>query len=206
MIVWRERLRDNRGVTAVEFSMVAPVMVLLMMGLGDLGYQIYVKELLTGAIQKAARDSTIRGAASRTAEIDATVVGMMHSVMKQPVASCARSPAAGTYCSSRLAYATFNAVGPERFEDRNGDNLYNAGECYTDVNGNHRWDAQPGRVGQGNANEVTLYSISLTYPRLFPLPALIGAASTQTIAVQTLLKNQPYLTQTTVDAAERLCN
>ena len=55
--------RDRRGVTIVEFAMVAPVLSLLMMGLGDMLYQMYVKEMLTGSVQKAARDSGIQGGA-----------------------------------------------------------------------------------------------------------------------------------------------
>lgn len=198
-------MRDANGVTAIEFSMVAPVMVVLMLGLGDLGQQIYVQELLTGSLQKAARDSTLQGATDRIGEIDGAVLAMLRPVVKQPAASCALKPAAGTYCSSRFAYATFGAVGPERFEDRNANNQRDAGECFIDVNGNQQWDAQPGRAGQGGADDVTLYTISITYRRLFPFAPLIGASSTQTVAAQTLLKNQPYTRQTMVHTAARLC-
>lgn len=197
--------RDRRGVTAVEFGMVIPVMAMLMMGLGDLLYQSYVKELLTGSIQKAARDATIQGGAQQTDAIDAKVLTVMSSIMKQPTQSCATSPAARTYCSTRLSYATFTAVGPEPFDDTNGNNLHDPGECYTDVNGNGRWDAEPGASGQGGANDVALYTMRITYPRLFPLASLIGLSSNQTVTAQTLLKNQPYATQA-VTVAARLCN
>ena len=63
--------RDRRGVTAIEFAFVAPVMCLLLLGLCDLTYQSYVQSIVTGALQKAGRDSTIQGAASRGAAIDA---------------------------------------------------------------------------------------------------------------------------------------
>jgi hypothetical protein len=125
--------------------------------------------------------------------------------MRQPTPSCAASPAAGTYCSKRLSYASFGAVGPERFDDDNGNNQRDPGECYTDVNGNGQWDAEPGAAGQGGANDVTLYSMQITYPRLFPVAKLLGVTATQTIAVQTLLKNQPYATQAAATAT-RLCN
>ena len=58
--------RDRRGVTVVEFALVAPVMLLMIMGLGELAYEGYVESVLTGAVQKAGRDSTIQGAAART--------------------------------------------------------------------------------------------------------------------------------------------
>lgn len=201
----RRCLRDRRGVTIVEFAVVAPALCLLMIGLGDLLYQVYVKELLTGSVQKAARDSAIQGGAQQTAAIDAKVLAMMGSIMKAPTASCATPAAPGTYCSTRLSYASFSAVGPEPFDDNNGNNQRDAGECYTDVNGNGQWDAEPGATGQGGANDVTLYTMRITYPRLFPVARMIGASPNQTVTVQTLLKNQPYATQAGATAT-RLCN
>lgn len=200
------RLRDDRrGVTLVEFAIVFPVMALMMMGLGDMLYQMYVKELLAGAIQKAARDSAIQGGAQQTATIDARVLQTMTGVMRMPTPSCADAPASGTYCATRLSYATFGAVGPEPFDDPNGNNMRDAGECYSDVNGNGRWDAEPGAAGQGGANDVTLYRMRITYPRIFPIARLIGAAPYLTVSAETLLKNQPYATQT-APTIQRLCN
>ena len=54
--------RDRRGVTVVEFAFVLPVMLVLMMGMMELGYQAYVQSVITGAVQKAGRDSGIQGA------------------------------------------------------------------------------------------------------------------------------------------------
>ena len=62
--------RNSRGVTVVEFAIVAPVMMMLLMGLSDLAYQIYAQSILNGALQKAGRDATIQGAANNTAAID----------------------------------------------------------------------------------------------------------------------------------------
>ncbi len=205
MIAALARLRrDRRGVTVVEFAIVVPAMALMMMGLGDLLYQMYVKELLTGSIQKAARDSTIQGGAQQIATIDGKVLGMMGSIMRVPTPSCATTPASGTYCSSRLSYASFMAVGPERFDDTNGNNRRDPGECFTDVNGNGQWDLEPGVAGQGGANDVTLYSMRITYSRLFPVARLLGVSDTQSVKVETLLKNQPYATQV-ASASGRIC-
>lgn len=200
----RRLLRDRQGATIVEFAIVVPVMMITMMGLGDLLYQMYVKELLNGAIQKAARDSAIQGGAQQTAAIDAKVLTTISGIMRMPTSSCASVPAAGTYCSTRLSYATFGSVGPEPFDDNNSNNQRDAGECYTDVNGNGQWDAEPGTSGQGGANDVALYTMRITYTRLFPVARLLGAGATQTITAQTVLKNQPYATQVTPNVS-RLC-
>jgi hypothetical protein len=192
------RLRaDRRGVTVVEFALIAPVMCLMMMGLGDLLYQMYAKELLEGSIQKAARDSAIQGGAQQTAEIDNDVLEIMSAIMPRPTASCAASPAAGTFCSTRKSYEVFSAAGPEPFNDDNNNGQRNSTECYQDLNKNGSWDVSPGpgTAGQGGANDVTLYTIKITYARIFPVPQLFGWNANNTVAAQALLKNQPYATR-----------
>lgn len=175
--------REQRGAAVVEFAIVAPVMLLTLMGLGDLTYQIYTQSVLDGAVQKAARDSGIEG--SSTATIDTAV----QTVVKQV------APRA-TFVSTRKNYDSFSEVAPEPFTDTNRNGVRDPGECFTDENGNGTWDADPGLSGQGGASAVTLYTMSATYPRVFPVAGLFGWPSTQTISASTLLKNQPYATQT----------
>ncbi|MFW2853152.1 TadE/TadG family type IV pilus assembly protein [Sphingomonas sp. TX0543] len=182
--LFRRLSRDRRGVTIVEFALVAPVMLILLMGLGDMLYQGYVQSVLTGAVQKAARDATIQGNAQNTAALDAKVTSMVQYI----------APAA-TFASSRKSYAYFGAAAPEPFIDTNGNGVRDPGECYTDINGNKAWDADPGATGQGGANDATMYTMTVTYPRLFPVASLIGWPSTLTISAMTFLKNQPYATQ-----------
>jgi Flp pilus assembly protein TadG len=192
------RLRDDsRGVTVIEFAIVAPVMLVLMMGLGDLIYQQYAQSILSGALQKAARDSGIEGGAASTTTIDGKVIAMVSQIMKTPTNNCAASAPAGTWCATRKSYDNFSEVAPEPFTDTNKNGKRDAGECFTDENGNGTWDADPGSDGQGGASAVTLYTMSITYPRLFPVAGLLGWANSQTISSTTLLKNQPYATQTT---------
>ncbi|THD36527.1 MAG: pilus assembly protein [Sphingomonas sp.] len=173
--------RDTRGAAIVEFAIVAPVLMTMVLGLCDLSYQVYAKAILNGAMQKAARDSAIQGGANNTAALDAKVTAMVQNIAKN-----------ATIVFTRKNYDSFSVIKPEPFTDTNGNGVRDAGECYTDINGNSQWDADPGVNGQGGANDVTLYTATVTYPRLFPL---FGA--TQTITANTLLKNQPYASQTT---------
>ncbi len=53
--------RSERGATIVEFAIVAPVMLLLIMMMGELCYRHYVQAILTGSMAKAGRDSAIEG-------------------------------------------------------------------------------------------------------------------------------------------------
>ncbi|MEO5493383.1 MAG: TadE/TadG family type IV pilus assembly protein [Sphingomonas sp.] len=186
----RSLRRDTRGATIVEFALVSPVMILMMMGLGDLGYQVYAQSILNGAMQKAARDSSIQGGANATAIIDNKVSAMVRNIAQN-----------ATIAFTRKNYDSFSVIKPEPFVDTNGNGVRNAGECYTDINANNQWDSDPGENGQGGANDVTVYTATVTYPHLFPVTGLLGWPSTQTIVASTLLKNQPYASQTTVTPA-----
>ena len=177
---------DRRGAVLVEFALLTPLMLLMLMGLGDMLYQVYTQSILNGELQKAARDSGIEGGAASTSTIDAKVQTMVKKI----------APGA-TFTSTRKSYDSFSEVAPEPFTDTNGNGVRDPGECFTDENGNGTWDQDPGAAGQGGASAVTVYTMTATYPRLFPVAGLFGWPTTQTVSATTLLKNQPYATQTT---------
>ncbi|WP_375391398.1 TadE/TadG family type IV pilus assembly protein [uncultured Sphingomonas sp.] len=191
--------RDRRGAALVEFAIVAPVMLLMIMGLGDILYQVYAQSILSGELQKAARDSGIEGGAANAATFDAKVVARLTPLMRNFNNDCGTGTTTGVvWCSTRKSYDTFSEVKPEPFVDTNNNGIRDPGECFTDVNGNGTWDADPGTTGQGGASAVTLYTIRVTYPRLFPVAGLLGWSTRQTISATTLLKNQPYATQNVI--------
>lgn len=180
--------RERRGTSLTEFGLLAPVMIALWMGLGDILYQAYLQSVLNGAVQKAGRDSGIEGAPTST--LDSRVQTAVRQLSKT-----------ATFVSTRRNYDTFTEVAPEPFVDTNGNGVRDPGECFTDQNINGIWDADPGAAGQGGAGAVTLYTMTVTYPRLFPVWGFFpGATRTQSISASTLLKNQPYATQSTTTA------
>lgn len=193
------RRGDTRAATVIEFAIVSPVMMMMIMGLGDVLYQIYAQSLLNGALQKAGRDSSIQGGDILGSTLDGKVVSIVGTIVKNPANSCAAAPSGATWCSTRRNYDNFTEVAPEPFTDTNGNGQRDPGECFSDVNNNGTWDADPGANGgfggQGGASAVTLYTMRITYPRLFPVAGLLGWSSTATIKATTLLKNQPYATQ-----------
>ena len=179
---------DRRGATIIEFVIILPVLMMLLMGLCDLMYQIYAQAILEGAVQKAGRDSAIEGGADSTGTIDAAVLDQMRALVNIT-----------DYDSVRRSYQTFSSIKPEVFTDANGNNRYDSGECFDDINGNGVWDADPGVRSQGGADDVTLYTFSVTYARVFPVMSLLGRSADVTLTAQTLLKNQPYQQQSTTE-------
>lgn len=180
------RLRvEVRGVVIVEFAMVAPALLLTIMGIFDLGYNIYAATMLQGAIQHAARNSTIEGADQRLGQIDAAVTRAVHDLVPR-----------ADITFSRRAYANFSDVArPEDYTDANGDGSCNNGEPFEDANRNGSWDNDRGLTGQGGARDAVLYTVEVTYPRGFPVARLIGLPDTVTTSASTVLRNQPYKLQ-----------
>lgn len=176
-------LRDERGATIVEFALIAPVLLLTVLGIFDLGHNMYTTSMLQGAIQQAARNSTIEGSASRTDALDGIVTEAVHAI----------SPDA-TLQFQRAAYASFSDVSrPEDYTDVDNDGACNNGEPFEDVNGNGAWDADRGVAGQGGARDAVLYSVTISYPRLFPVARFIpGQSDNFTMVAKTVLRNQPY--------------
>jgi Flp pilus assembly pilin Flp len=174
--------RDDRGATAVEFAVIAPALLMLILGLLDLSYNIYATSVLEGAIQEAGRNSTIEGAEGRGLAIDNGVRERVVTIV--PNAAIA---------FDRRAYIDYSDIGrPETFNDLNGDGICNDGEPFEDVNGNGVWDSDRGRDDMGGARDAVLYTVTVAYPRAFPLMKLLGFESTVTARARTVLRNQPY--------------
>jgi hypothetical protein len=178
-------LRARDGAALLEFALVAPVALLMAMALCDIAYQLYLQSVLAGLVQKVGRDSTIQGA--NTATLDATMLATMQTINNN-LAYATGSP-------TRESYATFSTIAPEPFTDTNRNGIRDAGECYTDVNGNSQWDADAGIAGNGGAGDMVIYTASMTYPHLFPFAAWLGWSPRATITATTILKNQPYAAQ-----------
>lgn len=176
----------RRGVTVVEFAVVAPVLCLLLIGAFDIGHTLYMKAAVNGALQKAARDSTLESGteAERQAEIDARVTANVHVL----------APGADVAFTRRV-YRTFSAASAARAEDytdTNRNNTCDQGEPYEDANHNSFWDRDGGAAGQGGAKDAVVYTATITYPHMFPLYRFIGGSSQAVIKASTVLRNQPY--------------
>lgn len=188
---FKQLVRDERGVTVVEFALVAPALLVLVLGVFDLAYNVYTNGMVNGAIQRAARGSTIEGAAGNQSKLDSIVTSEVRSVTPN-----------ATLSFERKAYASFSDVGrPEDFTDRDNDGLCNNGEPYEDANRNGRWDTDAGSAGFGGARDAVLYTVTVTYPRLVPIAAFIpGQNKNFTLKSRSVLRNQPYGAQDAVTA------
>lgn len=174
--------RDNEGMAIVEFAVVAPVFLIMLMGVFDVGHTLYTSSIVQGTMQKAGRDFTLENAGSRTDEIDAFVRARVEQIA--PTAEV-------TF--ERKSYLDFGDVGrPEHWDDINDDGECNNNEPFDDANGNGQWDTDRGADGNGGARDAVLYTTSVTYPRFFPMAGLIGIDENVRLEASTVLRNQPF--------------
>lgn len=178
----RRLRRSEQGNAIVEFALTAPVFLLILMGIFDYSWQIYGKQVLQGAVSKAARDATLEGNALNQTALDEKV--------RQKVLKVFRN---GQVTFVRKAYDSYSEVGePEAFTDSNNNSRYDSGECFEDVNGNNSWDADRGQTGNGGAEDVVLYTATLEIERVLPVWNMLGQSQRSRMEATTVLRNQPY--------------
>jgi Flp pilus assembly protein TadG len=173
--------RNRRGVAAVELALVALPMMMVIMVFFDFGHRMYVDSALQGALQDAARQATIGDRTS--AQVDQIVYDQMSPLMKP-----------SNIAIVRKSYRQFAGVGkPETLvDDKNGNGKYDLHDCWTDTNPNGFFDTDSGASGMGEADDVFLYQVTVTYDRIVPLFNMLGWSNTVTTTMRTMMRNQPY--------------
>lgn len=180
---------DARGATILEFGLIAPVLCVMLLGSLDFGHTLYMQGVLQGAVQKAARDGTLETAAGSTS----TDRDAIDNVVRKQLLALNSS---ATITFNRRFYRSFTlaaAAQAETFTDTNGDGLCDDGEPFDDRNSNGVRDSDGGdSVDHAGARDDVLYTVTVSYPRMFPLDKLIGLSSTVNLKASTVLANQPY--------------
>ncbi|TAD73627.1 MAG: pilus assembly protein [Sphingomonadales bacterium] len=195
-ILLRQLRADRSGATLVEFAFVAPVLLMMIMGLFDIAHTQYTASVLHGAMQKAGRDLTLESANSQETSIDTRVADQVRSVM----------PNGADITFEKVSHFDFADIGePEEFTDQNSDDICNNNEPYVDTNDNGSWDPDRGTEGLGGARDAVLYTARVSYPRLFPMYSMIGLPTTVTLEASTVLRNQPFDEQSERVTTTRNC-
>ncbi len=191
-------LRDNKAVSAVEFALIAPVFLGLLLTAFEFGFAFYARAVLQGAVESAAR----------TASLENTEWTAISTRVNEQVRKVIPASNADTEISFDLDptyYANYVDVElPEDFEDNNNNDLWDTDECFVDRNNNGTYDTDVGIDGRGGAQDVVAIDATLTYVRPFPLWRLFNIGPTQTIQISTYLRNQPFSAQA-AQTSVRIC-
>jgi Flp pilus assembly pilin Flp len=188
--------RDQRGVTAIEFGILAIPLSMLLMGGFDLGYQAYIKSVMQGALEDAARRASVEDpqfssdGATTEEKVTNTIKGQLRRITPGATITVAESN-----------FYDFSGIGnPEKLmTDVNGNGEYDESDhdCFSDLNENGKFDTDTGRDGIGGANDVAFYQARIVMPRLLPVAKLLGFSPNYDMTVASAVRNQPYGTQKT---------
>lgn len=188
------RLRDAReGVTAVEFALAAPVLLVLLMGMFDMGHMAYLNAVLNGAVEKVARNSALETANTTTS--DQTISTIMAGV----------APGSSVTTTRKSYYDFTDVARPEAWNDANGNGRCDNGESYTDENNSGSWEADIGKTGNGGSGDVVYLTATMTYRPLFKVPFTGNPNGTRTLKATAVTKNQPFGIQGQYSTAARTC-
>jgi len=180
--------RDTSGATIVEFAVVAPIFIGIIMFIFDLGFMAYARSILSGEINAVGRASTLESASDQSrAAMDARVAARVRLIVPD-----------GAVTFEREAFNTYGLAQTraEPFVDGNDNDDCDPGESYLDLNGNSRFDLDGARAGGGGARDVVIYTATLQYTRFFPVAELFGMDNNVELQARTLLRNQPFDQQT----------
>ncbi|GAA5056289.1 hypothetical protein GCM10023208_20960 [Erythrobacter westpacificensis] len=190
----RDLGRDESGVTVVEFALIAPTFLLLLLGTLDIGQMVYAQSVLNGAVQTAARDASLEG--GDTAAADAMVLEQISGVMPGVELN-----------TSRTSYYDFADIErAEQWNDADDNGICNDGEAFVDENRNGQWDDDIGVSGNGGANDVVIYEVEATYTSPFRVPFMREAWGARTLSSSAIKKNQPFANQSGYSSEAGTCS
>lgn len=182
----RRFLRCRKGVSALEFALVAPIMLLAITGIIDLMLVMFVTALMEGGLRDASRLGRTGFAPAGTTREQA----ILDKIAKATIGLVDINKATVT----TLEYQDFGSIGqPEVYTDVDGDSQYDAGEPWVDKNGNGTWDADQGLAGIGSSSTIVLYKVRYNWRLLTPLlPTFLPNGYNFPIEVSVAVRNEPW--------------
>lgn len=178
--------KTESGATALEFAIIAPVVMLLLFGIIEFAIIMAVYNVMEGAT----------AVSSRLGKTGYTAGGMTR---EQTIIDSIKQRAGTLIDSTKLTltskfYKQYDQINdPEPFIDANHNGVYDTGETFTDINGNGHWDADMGASGYGSAGDVVVYTVSYPWSITTPIMSnLMGSNGVYTITTHAVVKNEPY--------------
>lgn len=179
------RLRAQSGITTIEFAFVAPILLLLMMGIIEFSLIAFTM-------------ATMESATFITARLGKTGYIAPNLTREQTIRNSITSRTAGLLDPSliRITYNIYSSFShnpqPEPCivppappcPGTNGVN-------FQDINGNALWDPDLATAGLGNAGDIVVYNVLYPWPVMTPiLRPILG--NPFNITVRTVVRNEPF--------------
>jgi Flp pilus assembly protein TadG len=176
---------DDSGVTAVEFALIAPVLMLLIMGTVEVGLMTAAQRMLDNATFAGSRTGKTGYIATGKTQAQTIQAGIQKAV------PAILDPSKITLTS--IAYPDYSYMKPEPFVDKNKNGKWDVGETYTDSNNNGKYDDGTGTNGSGSCGQIVMYTATYSWKLFTPLLSrVIGTAGNVPLKSSITVKNEPY--------------
>lgn len=183
---WAALWRHREGGALIEFAFAAPLLIVTVAGVIEIGMIMFMNSLMEGAVREASRFG-ITGYApsgvSREQQITNMIVDGAVGLVQ---------PADITI--DTLVYSNFSGIGqPEPFVDGNANGTYDVGETFNDINGNGSWDEDMGAAGIGGPGDIVVYTATIQWSLMTRLlDPILGDSGKMTLQASTVVRNEPY--------------
>lgn len=187
----RRFARAQSGAAAIEFALALPPLILLIIGMFEVAVTMFVSTSVENGLREASRygiTGDTPAGISRQDQILAIIKANTFGMLDPDTTSI-----------TFMKYASFQDVGqPEPFVDtpapsplHNGK--YDAGENFTDLNGNGKWDDDRGIAGVGASGDVVRYKVDYQWQLMTPLLSdMLGDNGVFHMSASVVVRNEPY--------------
>ncbi|AGH50475.1 hypothetical protein G432_13785 [Sphingomonas sp. MM-1] len=181
----RNRLaRDQRGATIVELAFVMLPFLGILLGFIDFGYSMYLGSVVEGTVHRAARLATVGDMPAD--KVDEYIRDQLSAFSNT-----------ATIEIEKTNYYEYSGIGrPEKITKDRGPVGEDPSDCFEDLNGDGIRNTVAGRAGLGGSDDIVYYKVTASFERLVPLTKIFGFSPTATVSSGTVLRNQPYASQT----------
>lgn len=178
--------RADEGVSAIEFAVIAPILLLLIFGIVEFATIMLLANIMENATSISSRLGKTGYSASGKSRED--------TIRDSVIARAGNLIKPSQLVITSKYYEQFDQIGDaEPWNDANHNGIAEAGE-YNDINGNGHWDSDMGLAGYGDAEDIVVYSIRYPWHVMTPIMReLIGDENGDfPITAHAVVKNEPY--------------
>ena len=183
---YRQLLKEQKGVTTIEFAFVAPALFLLVAAIMEVSLIFFALSTMEGAAYMASRAGKTGYIATESTR-EETILGILDQRMGALFDT-------EKITVETLTYNQFDQIGEgEPFIDVNGNSIREESENYTDVNGNGQYDLDMGIAGMGNASQIVVYVINYPWPIATPIMGQwFGEDGIINLTARAVTQNEPF--------------
>lgn len=183
----KELIGASRGATAVEYAMIAPVLLLLLVGIIEYNAMMYAATVLEGATAIASRQGKTGYVESGMSQQD-YIYGVVQNRVTGILDPNQLAITSKSYANLAVVGQPEPCISPPAAPCTGTPDVH-----FVDVNHNGYWDSDQGAAGLGAAGDIVVYTV--TYPWKIMTPIMLnfmGTNGTFTLTSSSIVRNEPY--------------